>query len=120
MDKKIKIIHLITEPTRFRLLKLLSERHYCVRVLAMRLGISESAVSQHLNMLKKYGIVNSKRIGYQTHYMINSALIADALNEMLQLVLNVSEAETPTEKCSCEFMPECIRREGIRRNRKKK
>lgn len=117
MEEKAKIIHLITEPTRFRLLELLSERHYCVRVLATRLGISESAVSQHLNLLKKYEIVTSKRIGYQTHYMVNSALIADALSEMLQLVSN-EDTEELSEKCSCEFMPECIRQEGIHKKKK--
>lgn len=118
MEEKVKIIHLITEPTRFRLLELLSERHYCVRVLAMRLNISESAVSQHLGMMKKYGIVTSKRIGYQTHYMVNGALIADALREMLQVVPDAAAGDEPSEKCSCEFMPECIRREGIRRKEK--
>lgn len=118
MEEKIKMIHLITEPTRFRLLEMLSERHYCVRVLAMRLAISESAVSQHLSVLKKYGIVSSKRIGYQTHYMVNKGLIADALKELLQLAADETEHEEPTEKCSCEFMPECIRQEGVRKKGK--
>lgn len=116
MEEKVKIIHLITEPTRFRLLELLSERHYCVRVLAIRLGITESAVSQHLRILKKYGIVDSRRIGYQTHYTVNSTLIADALNELKQLIPDA--AGEPAEKCSCEFMPECVRQEGIHKKRK--
>lgn len=118
MEERIRIIHLITEPTRFQLLGLLAQRHYCVRVLAMRLGISESAVSQHLSTLKKHNIVTSKRIGYQTHYMVNKALIADALRKMLQMVNNAVTDEEPEEKCSCEFMPECIRNEGIHRKEK--
>lgn len=118
MEEKIKIIHLITEPTRFRLLEMLSERHYCVRVLAMRLEISESAVSQHLSVLKKYGIVNSKKIGYQTHYMVNRVLVADALREVLSLTSGRAMDEEPSEKCSCEFMPECIRQEGVHKKGK--
>ncbi|MDO5346359.1 MAG: metalloregulator ArsR/SmtB family transcription factor [Lachnospiraceae bacterium] len=118
MKDKVKVLHLVTEPTRFRLLELLTQRHYCVRVLAIRLGISESAVSQHLSMLKKYGIVTSKRIGYQTHYMVNRALIADALQEMMQLVSDPVVDAEPEEKCSCEFMPECIRQEGTRKKGK--
>lgn len=102
----------MTEPTRFQILKLLSQRHYCVRVLALRLGISESAVSQHLHILKKYGVVDSKRIGYHAHYMVNRELIAELLNEILQLIPNEEMDEGPMERCSCEFMPECIRKEG--------
>lgn len=119
MEERVRLIHLITELTRFRLLELLSQRHYCVRALSMHLGISESAVSQHLKMLKEQGIVDSKRIGYQTHYIVNSGLIADALKELLKLLPEDSGKEELSERCSCEFMPECIRNEGIRQKRKR-
>lgn len=66
-------------------------------------------------MMKKYGIVTSRRIGYQTHYMVNRELIAE---EMMQVVPDQAAAEEPKEKCTCEFMPECMRQEGIRKRKK--
>ena len=38
----------LSDPTRYRIFLLLLERHHCARSLAQALGISESAVSQHM------------------------------------------------------------------------
>lgn len=58
----INIIHAITEPTKFQIIRLLMRHNYCVRALSKKLGISEPAVSQQLNILKKDGISAKKTI----------------------------------------------------------
>lgn len=117
MEDKIKIIHMVTEPMRYRLIMLLCERHYCVRVLAMRLGISESAVSQHLKLLKEQNIVSCQRIGYQTHYVVNRPFLQETLGEFLDELAGGQLGEL-TDECTCEFMPECIRKEGTRKKKR--
>lgn len=108
----IQIIHAITEPTRYKLLQLLLEHHYCVRALSKKLAISESAVSQHMRLLKKYKIVNGIKIGYQVHYQVDNKLIVSSLEEMLgQITQCPSEAEI-TKECTCEYIAECIRRDN--------
>lgn len=61
----LELLHLITAPTRYQLLTLLLEYHYCVKALAAKLGISEPAVSQQLQVLKDCGLVTGERLDYQ-------------------------------------------------------
>ena len=53
----IELLHTITMPTRYQILMLLLEHHYCGKALAAKIGISEAAISQHLQILKDCGIV---------------------------------------------------------------
>ncbi len=48
----LELLHIITMPTRYQILMLLLNHHYCGKALSSKLGISESAVSQHLQVLK--------------------------------------------------------------------
>ncbi|MBE0479477.1 MAG: helix-turn-helix transcriptional regulator [Dehalococcoidia bacterium] len=63
------------DPTRLRLVKLLCRQHdpdaLCVNALAGILGVTQSAVSQHLRVLKSAGLVNGERRGYHMHYYVN-------------------------------------------------
>lgn len=65
----------LVDPTRLKLLRLLSQQQepnaLCVNDLAYRLGITQSAVSQHLRVLKSTGLVKGERCGYRIHYFIN-------------------------------------------------
>lgn len=110
-----QIIHIITDRTRFRLLQLLLEHHYCVKALAKKLGISEPAVSQHMRVLKKYQIVQGVKIGYQTHYQIDREKIFILLNELLQQISLYPLVTTISKdwECSCEYNLECIKRNKV-------
>lgn len=64
---------------RFQLLRLMAERSYCVRALARRSELSESAVSQHLKILREAGLVYGMKRGYYTHYSVDK----DALDKII-------------------------------------
>ena len=64
----IELLHTITMPTRYQILMLLLEHHYCGKALAAKIGISEAAISQHLQILKDCGMVTGQRIDRQMHY----------------------------------------------------
>ncbi len=53
MEKLVYRFKALSDETRFKLFLLLSEKQLCVGGLAKVLAISESAVSQHLKVLKK-------------------------------------------------------------------
>lgn len=110
----VQIIHIITDATRFRLLELLLEHHYCVKALAKKMGISEPAVSQHMKILKKCGIVKGVKIGYQMHYQIDREKILSHLNEFSRQILKYTLDTTITKDwdCSCEFISQCIKRDS--------
>ena len=69
----------LSDPTRMRLIKLLfdSGGSLCVNALAHRLGVSQSAVSQHLRVLRQVGLIHGERAGYFVHYSLDE----DALEE---------------------------------------
>lgn len=112
--ESVQIIHILTDPTRFRLLQLLLEHHYCVKALARKIGISESAVSQHMRLLRQCQIVEGVKIGYQTHYQINRERILSLLDELSrQLIQSPLHTAIPKDfDCSCEYISDCIKRDS--------
>lgn len=108
----VQILHIITDETRFRLLCLLSERHYCVKALAKKMGVSEPAISQQMRVLKQYQLVEGVKIGYQVHYRVNREKIMEVLNEVSQeLALLPQAADLARDSdCTCEFAAECLKR----------
>ena len=85
IDKIADIFKALGDPTRLRLIKLLKECHggvcqggpLCVNALAHRLGVTQSAVSQHLRILKQAGLVRGTRSGAFMHYTLDSTGLAD-------------------------------------------
>ena len=83
----IELLHTITMPTRYQILMLLLEHHYCGKALAAKIGISEAAISQHLQILKDCGIVTGQRIDRQMHYQVNTELLIQSVGVFHQEVL---------------------------------
>ena len=83
MDEKI--LKALCEPRRFLLLQLMSERGYCVRALARKSYLSESAVSQHLKVLREAGLVIGEKRGYYTHYKLDKQAISQIIADLSAL-----------------------------------
>lgn len=58
----------LSADTRIRILQLLRDHPLCVNALAARLGVTHSAVSQHLRVMKAVGLVRGEKQGYWVHY----------------------------------------------------
>lgn len=67
----------LADPTRLRLFKLLCRQQQpdalCVNALANLLGVTQSAVSQHLRVLRAAGLVKGERRGFRVHYFVHQA-----------------------------------------------
>ena len=110
----VKLIHVITDETRFRLLQLLMEHPYCVKALSKKLGISEPAISQQIKILKQYQLITGVKIGYQMHYHVNVELIASTmahLSEQIRLHPLLPDLVRDSD-CTCEFEAACIKRDA--------
>ena len=70
---------------RFQLLKLMSERSYCVRALARVSELSESAVSQHLKVLREAGLVYGVKRGYYVHYSVDKDALGTVIAELKEM-----------------------------------
>jgi ArsR family transcriptional regulator len=79
------ILKALGDETRYRLVKILLQHDFCVGALAKQLDMSESAVSQHLKLLRNAGIVKGEKRGYFTHYYIDRGFLRSAAKQLAEL-----------------------------------
>ncbi len=80
------LLKALADPTRAKIIELLSGRSYCVRALSRLLDMSESAVSQHLKVLRDAALVEGVKFGYYTHYRLRRETLA-ALRSQLDALI---------------------------------
>ena len=101
-EEQVAVFSALADPTRLRLVRLLCQQRdpdaLCVNALAALLGVTQSAVSQHLRVLKAIGLVKGERRGYHIHYSINPEAVKRCQN-MMSAALSIEE---PTEHNTCQ------------------
>ena len=98
-----RMLKALGEPMRLKIYQALLERKHCVRSLSKKLGISESAISQHMKVMKDAGLVYGKKYGYHTHYLPVQESI-DFLTEQLEQMRTASlRVDRNMEVCQCEY-----------------
>lgn len=72
------VFRAVSDPTRRRILDLLSEGDRSVNELVAEFGMSQSAVSQHLKVLRTAGLAQPRRSGKQRIYQLDAAPLREA------------------------------------------
>ena len=96
---RLQIIYLLTTDT---------NRTLGVSELAVRLAISQPAVSQHLKILKTEGLVDSRREGFYIYYSINRERMVEFREHFELMYASVME------KCNRELVRKSNRNRDIR------
>ena len=105
MVELINILKALSDETRYQLVNLLLKHDLCVGALATRLNISESAVSQHLKILRDAGIVKGDKRGYYTHYYVDRKVLKEAADEISQLSRVIAINQNAHHDCSKKDNP---------------
>jgi ArsR family transcriptional regulator len=84
MTDVVSILKALADDNRFRMINLLLNHDLCVGALAGRLDISKAAVSQHLQVLRKAGLVRGEKRGYWTHYSVNKSAIHQIAEDLIK------------------------------------
>ncbi len=92
----VQTLKALADQKRWDILQLLVNSNLCVGALAGRLGISKPAVSQHLKVLRKAGLVRGEKRGYWTHYTVDRAAL-----ERIAAELNALAAEDGFKSFIC-------------------
>jgi DNA-binding transcriptional ArsR family regulator len=71
--------------TRIRIIEQLKAGPLSVNTMADALGITQSAVSQHLRVLKQAGLVADERKGYHIFYSLNKAGLDKCQHELAKV-----------------------------------
>jgi DNA-binding transcriptional ArsR family regulator len=80
MKEAAELFKILSVDKRIEIIEHLKKNAMNVNALAAALGITQSAVSQHLRVLKAAGLVKDERQGYWVYYSLNR----EALEECRQ------------------------------------
>ena len=103
LDRMLKALG---EPMRLKIYQALLERKHCVRSLSKKFGVSESAISQHMRVMKEAGLVYGEKYGYHMHYHpLQNAV--DYLTEQFEKMRSASlTVDRDMTVCQCEYRME--------------
>ncbi len=91
----------LSDDTRRRIVTLLLGHNYCVSELARVLQVSESAVSQHLKVLKEANLLTGEKRGYYMHYDIDREKLRALAREIGGMADLERQACTGSEGANC-------------------
>ncbi|HEY6508731.1 MAG TPA: metalloregulator ArsR/SmtB family transcription factor [Vicinamibacterales bacterium] len=87
VERLTQIFRVLGDPTRVRLLNALTAREHSVGNLAVALGVSQSAVSHQLRLLRGARIVRPRRAGRSVYYALDDKHVAALFREGLRHAL---------------------------------
>ena len=76
----------LADPTRRRILELLSRRDLTAGEIAEEFPIAFPSVSRHLGVLKDAGLVDAEREGQHIRYRLNTTVSQEVVRYLLKLV----------------------------------
>lgn len=109
MDELLIGLKALGDQKRLMIISLLNNRDICVSALAQVLGISQAAVSQHLQILRQAGLIRGEKKGYWTHY----TLIEDQFKKISDDILKLLTEEKVDFGACLAPGKHCLKKEGI-------
>jgi len=97
MKAAAELFKILSVDKRIEIIELLKKEPMSVNVLAAALKITQSAVSQHLRVLKSTGLVQDERRGYWIYYSLNR----DTLEKCRQRLNRICT-------CGCSGQQACV------------
>ncbi len=71
MNQLVLLAKALTDPSRVRVLALLREQELCVCEICDVLGLTQSTLSTHLQVIRKAGLVSARKEGKWMYYAIS-------------------------------------------------
>ncbi len=99
----VQLFKALSDGTRLRMVELMNGRAYCVRALSLMLDVSESAVSQHMKVLRDAGLVEGVKYGYYTHYR----LCREPFEALSRSLRELSETPPVRQECGARQQVGC-------------
>lgn len=80
----------LSDGTRLRILWLLCHSTECVSNISAAVGMSNAAVSHHLQLLKRGGLIVGRRVGKEIHYTLADTAEAQLLHRTIDSLLDIT------------------------------
>lgn len=88
LTKKSNLFKAMGHPSRVQILEYLSSGERCVCDIISELGLEQSNVSQHLAVLRRENLIESRKQGLQVMYRIKHLEILAVLQKAQDLIAN--------------------------------
>ena len=88
----------IGEPTRLRIINLLSDGEQCVGDISRAIGKDQPLVSHHLHALRECGIVSSRQAMQKVYYRLRDEALAALVELTGDIVTRLSPCQTQAAK----------------------
>ncbi|MGL5328707.1 MAG: ArsR/SmtB family transcription factor [Peptostreptococcaceae bacterium] len=121
MEKLSKVFKALSDETRLKILILSSKRSICQKGISKFLEISDSAVSQHIKVLKDAGIVKGIKEGYFVFYTVDKEVFNQCLTFINYIkndneILSYSSLDELNEigcRKNCKSLKQCCKKGGF-------
>lgn len=87
METALLVLKAISQPTRLRILLLLADAELCSCELVEMLGVTQPAISQHMNVLRDAGLVSERKSGTWVYYKLQQSNLEQTLQWLSQAML---------------------------------
>lgn len=94
-NRKIELLKIIAHPIRVKILRELTTGVKCVSDLGEFLDISQPNISQHLSLLRRYGIIDYYIDGRLRCYFLRDPMIPD----LIEIINKDYKEELPAPAC---------------------
>lgn len=111
MNQLLEVLKALADETRMKILTILLTHDLCVGALAKNLDISEAAVSQHLQILRKAGVIKGEKRGYFTHYYVDRNILKDTAEEIIKTASQMQQCENSCHKNNTGENQQCCKKE---------
>lgn len=118
METLVKIFKALSDETRLKILMIISSKMMCQKGISKRLQISDSAVSQHIKILKEANILTGYKEGYYVFYKINEEVFNDCIffmkfiNDDKYTFIDMTNTEMSKSCCcnTCKGKSKCCKK----------
>ena len=118
METLVKVFKALSDETRLKILMIISSKVICQKGISRHIQISDSAVSQHIKILKEANILTGYKEGYYVFYRINEEVFNECISFMKFIndegytFVNMINIEPNTKCCgnTCKGKEKCCRK----------
>jgi DNA-binding transcriptional ArsR family regulator len=96
-----RFLQVIGQPARLQILLAIGEGETCVCHLEAMLNLRQAALSQHLMILRKAGLVSDRREGRYIHYRLKSPALLDVIHRAADIQGLPLPVLAPSSECGC-------------------
>jgi DNA-binding transcriptional ArsR family regulator len=82
-NRVAEVFKALSDPTRLRIISALVERELCVHTLTEVLGMSQSAISHQLRLMRQIHLVRYRKEGRHVYYTLDDDHIQDLFQQSL-------------------------------------